>query len=81
MSLVGIGTEGKAVLKGGYYHTQHLCLQPSAPPQFLALAAWSCLTLRDSMYCSLPGPSVHEVLPLLEWAVIPFSPGNLPDRG
>ena len=35
----------------------------------------SCLTLRDSMDCSLPGSSVHGTLQarVLEWVAIAFS--------
>ena len=37
-----------------------------------------CLTLSDSMDCSLPGSSVHGILQarILECAVIPFSKGS-----
>ena len=37
--------------------------------------AQSCLTLCNSMDCSLPGSSVHGILQarILEWEVIPFS--------
>ena len=46
------------------------------------LFAQSCPTLCDSMDCSLPGSSVHEILQarILEWVAIP-SPGDLPDPG
>ena len=39
------------------------------------LVAQSCPTLCDSMYYSLPGSSVHEILQarILEWDAIPFS--------
>ena len=39
--------------------------------------AQSCLTLRDPIYCSLPGSSVHGILQarVLEWGAIAFS-GN-----
>ena len=35
----------------------------------------SCLTLCDTMDCSLPGSSVHEILQakILEWDVVPSS--------
>jgi len=35
----------------------------------------SCLTLRDSMDCSLPGPSIHGIFQarVLEWGAIAFS--------
>ena len=41
-----------------------------------------CLTLRDSVDCSLPGSSVHGILQarILEWVAIPFS-GDLPGSG
>ena len=37
--------------------------------------AQSCLTLRDSMDCSLPGFSVHGIFQarVLEWVAIAFS--------
>ena len=46
------------------------------------LFAQSCPTLCDSMDCSLPGSSVHEILQarILGWVAIP-SPGDLPDPG
>ena len=42
------------------------------------LVAQLCLTLHDSMDCSLPGPSVYRILQArkLEWVVIPFSRGS-----
>ena len=38
----------------------------------------SCLTLWDSMDCSLPGSFVHGILQasILEWVAIPFSRGS-----
>ena len=38
-----------------------------------------CLTLCDSMDCSLPGSSVHGILQakILEWVAISFSRGFL----
>ena len=45
----------------------HMCL--------CVLVAQSCLTLWDSMNCSLPGSSVHGILQarILEWVTILFS--------
>ena len=42
------------------------------------LVTQSYLTLCDSMDCSLPGSSVHEILQagILEWVAIPFSRGS-----
>ena len=42
------------------------------------LVAHSCLTLCDSMDCSLPGSSVHGTLQvrILEWVAIHFSRGS-----
>ena len=42
------------------------------------LVAQSCLTLCDSMDCSLIGSSFHEILQarILEWVAIPFSKGS-----
>ena len=41
-----------------------------------------CQTLCNSMYCSLPGSSVHGILQerILEWTAIPFS-RDLPEPG
>ena len=45
---------------------------------YVCLAAQSYLTLCDPMDCSLPGSSVHGILPArtLEWVTIPFSRGS-----
>ena len=42
------------------------------------LVAQSCLTLCDSMNCSLPGSFVHGTLQarILEWVATPFSRGS-----
>ena len=42
----------------------------------------SCLTLCDSMDCSLQGYSVHGILQsrILEWIAIPFSKGIFPTQ-
>ena len=42
----------------------------------------SCLTLWNSVDCSLPGFSVHGILQarILEWLPFPL-PGDLPDPG
>ena len=42
----------------------------------------SCLTLCDPMDCSLPGSSVHGILParVLEWVAISFSRGSSQPR-
>ena len=42
----------------------------------------SCLTLCDSMDCSLPGSSVHRILQarILKWSPCP-PPGDLSDPG
>ena len=41
--------------------------------------AQSCLTLCNSMDCSLPGSSVHGILQarVLEWGAIAFSLNNM----
>ena len=41
-----------------------------------------CPTLYDTMDCSLPGSSIHEIFParILEWIATP-PPGDLPDPG
>ena len=38
------------------------------------LGTQSCLALCDTMVCSPPGSSVHEILQarILEWVAIPF---------
>ena len=42
------------------------------------LVAQLCLTVCDSMDCSLPGSSIHGILQarILEWVAIPFSKGS-----
>ena len=42
----------------------------------------SCLTLRDSMDCSLPGASIHGIFQatILEWVAMPSSRGSLKPR-
>ena len=48
------------------------------------LDAQLCPTLCNSMDCSLPGSSVHEILQaiiILEWVAIPFSRGFPRPRG
>ena len=44
--------------------------------------AQSCLTLCNSMDCSLPGSTVHGILQarILEWVAIPFSRGSSQPR-
>ena len=44
----------------------------------LCLVSQSCLTLCDPMVCSLPGSSVHGMLParILDWVAYPFSRGS-----
>ena len=43
------------------------------------LAAQSCPTLCNPMDCSLPVPSVHEILQtrILAWVAIPFSRSDI----
>ena len=53
--------------------TDHgLCPHFGEKPELKMLAAQSCLTLCNSMDCSLPGSPVHGVLQarILEWVVI-----------
>ena len=46
-----------------------------------AVLSQSCLTLCDPMDCSMPGSSVHGILPEY-WNVLPCPPpGDLPDPG
>ena len=43
----------------------------------LLLSCFSCVRLCDSMDCSLPGSSVHEILQrILEWIALPSSRGS-----
>ena len=46
------------------------------------LVSQLCLTLCNSMDCSLPGSSVHGILQarILEWVAIPFSRGSSQPR-
>ena len=46
--------------------------------QMKLLVAQLCRTLCDTMDCSLPGSSVHEILQarILEWVAIPFFRGS-----
>ena len=49
------------------------------PPRLLwLLVTQSCLTLCNTMDCSPPGSSVHEILQerILEWVATPFSRGS-----
>ena len=48
------------------------------PPRLLLLVTQSCLTLCNTMDCSLPGSSVHGILQerILEWVATPFSRGS-----
>ena len=45
----------------------------------VVLVAQLCLTLCNPMDCSLPVPSVHEILQtgLLAWIAIPFSRSDI----
>ena len=47
------------------------------------LVTQSCLTLCDSMHCSLPGSSVHGIFQakILEWFAVSFSRGSSGPRG
>ena len=48
----------------------------------LVLVIQSCLTICDSIDCSLPGSSVHEILQarILEWVASLFSRGSSQPR-
>ena len=50
--------------------------------QWKVKVAQSCLTLCDTMDCSLSGSSVHGILHarILEWVAIPFSRGSSQPR-
>ena len=53
-----------------YFHSVGVCLYSEEVAQ-------SCLTLCDSMDCSLPGSSIHGIL---EWAASSFSRGSSQPR-
>ena len=59
--------------------TLYLCLSACVCVKLLQ----SCLTLCDSMDCSLPGFSVHEIFQarILEWVAMPSSRGLFLPRG
>ena len=48
------------------------------PTPSVCLVSQSCLTLWESMDCSLPGSCVHGILQarILEWVTVPFSRGS-----
>ena len=50
-------------------------LFPSPMQESESKVAQSCLTLSDSMDCSLPGSSIHGIFQarVLEWGAIAFS--------
>ena len=56
--------------------------QTSCRVKVKVLVAQSCPTFCDPMDCSLPGSSVHGILPvrILEWVAIPFSRGSSQSR-
>ena len=49
----------------------------------MCMHAQLCLTLCDPMDCSLPGSSVHGIMParILKWVAISFSKGSSQHRG
>ena len=59
-------------VRSHYWHIPHLQILLRAKPLQL------CPALCDSMYCNLPGSSVHRILQarILEWAAMPFSRGS-----
>ena len=64
------------------YELLYYIENPNLPLLYCDKSLQSCLTPCDSVDCSLPGSSVHGILPakILEWVPIP-SPGDLPDPG
>ena len=77
----GIGPRSPA------WHTDSYCLSHQGKPKNTGvggggLVAKSCPTLCNSMNCSPPGSSVHEILQarILEWVAIPFSRGSSQHR-
>ena len=69
-------------------HTSALVSRQEANPSYSCLSsckrevAQSCPTLCDTMDCSLPGSSVHEILQarVLEWVATPSSTGSSQPR-
>ena len=59
----------------GNFQNIHLFIQQVFIVDLVVLVAQLCLTLCDPMGCSLPGSSVHGILParIVEWAAISFS--------
>ena len=77
----GIGPRSPA------WHADSYCLSHQGKPKNTGvggggLVAKSCPTLCNSMNCSPPGSSVHEILQarILEWVAIPFSRGSSQHR-
>ena len=70
-----------------HMHADSYCLSHQGKPKNTGvggggLVAKSCRTLCNSMNCSPPGSSVHEILQarILEWVAIPFSRGSSQHR-
>ena len=62
----------------GFSRQEHWSGLPFPSPMCESEVARSCLTLSDSMDCSLPGSSVHGIFwaTVLEWGAIAFSLGD-----
>ena len=60
----------------GLQHTR--LSSPALSEKLESEVAQSCLTLCNSMNCSLPGSSVHGIFQasVLDWVAIPFSRGS-----
>ena len=70
------GSPGKNTGVGCHFLLQ--CMKVKSESE----VAQSCLTLRDPMGCSLPGPSVHGIFQarVLEWGATAFSAEGKPPK-
>ena len=64
------------------YHTWLKWISDTLKTPAAAKSLQLCLTLCDTMDCSLPGPSVHGILQgrILEWVAMPSSRGSSQPR-
>ena len=64
------------------HHVKTQRVLKNQEPTAVHVCAQLCLTLCDSMDCSLPGSCVHGILQarILEWVTVPI-PEDLPNPG
>ena len=69
----------QAIPSLGSSRQEHWSGLPFPSPMHESEVTQSCLTLRNSMDCSLPGSSIHGIFParVLEWGAIAFSVPSL----